>query len=1307
MENHTFPELPAGVKKLLNKKEFIQYKVISEKDDTYIDKKLYQERILLLHAHQLFIKNLMSPTTPYKRLIVKHGPGTGKTNLALMTAFEYIRGYTISPREFIGNIYIIGFSKQAFHDELLTRPEYGIVTPEDIATLTRLQKIALTGTDRDVQIAKVYEIQLKKRLTRSLYGKFYKFIGYKGFFNQLFKVVRINDRTSDVSKLSENELKECLISGDIHVNKELLLSFRNSFVILDEIHNVYNSVELNNYGIALKFLFNTYDTPELMRKYLPELTDSDMESIKFSVLKALLMSATIINNSPTEIVDLLNLVIPLDEINKFLGKKSEDSTQGFVKSDLFSDNRNLIPGRMEKLIHMHLVGRVSFLQDDNPKFFPSKKIHGEQIRIPGKYRGEIVGSRKSSDYVPYMRFIRCEMSKFHLDTLRTDYPDLKVPMDSYGIFDIALPNPEDEKLGIYRTKDIKTIYKSATSTWLHASGVTVSTQGKNTVIGGNFLNIKNVKKYSAKYYNLISDILKNTQNNGGKILISHQFVQSSGVLLLQELLRANGFIDEYSNPGDETICSICGKLREKHIIRASDMKNSGLQDMKNSGSQDLKNFGSQDMKNFGSQDLKSHNYTPARFIVYHADIQSGVLDISFDKYNNPGNMNGHQYKVFIGSKIINESKNFNYVRSLHIVHVPSDYSTLVQIIGRAVRKNSHKSLPPELQNVDIYCYTSAFSPNAGDLSPEEYRYFEKSQDYVVIQHIDKLINQIAIDSIINRDIIEPSLLPANETSELGTAYFKIDELYDFDPRGSDTNTFTIYNNEEEIHKILYIIKRLFIEYSGVWQYDDLWQAVRDPPFNVYVNSEMFDLDNFNIVLHFLTARANRLSYKLFGELGSSIANLLDYNNNRIEKAGVEFEIINIDDYFIMFPTGEDTRSENAVFGQNMTQPISKIYAEDFYRHISQARFNKIYITSYLQLDKSDFYVLKYNFYNKYRDYKITELPTSFEIYDLNFHVKLCEDCIAYVFNILTNPEMPTSEIHNFYLKMLYFYDTLGVLMFADNLVDTNYFKYYTKYCLPAPGNELLKSADEARGVNKYREFIVNQNYNHFLMTSFAKRTNLFEFNPERINQFINKKISVTINPKIENMNLSNYLQTRTEIKKVFAKILPVGHFLADTGTPGSMQHILKLYNPEGSANMLKWIEVSDLTPFYNPNIEENDEIIGFYAKLPNSIDWKFKIREPIQKIVSKHTGDSRKTTTGVVCGTKKKEELMEIIKKLQIEIPPASDESTRSLCDLIRNELMWRELKAQRDYKHLTPEQRAKKKQIKWFYLSFEQQLAA
>ena len=106
----------------------------------------------------------------------------------------------------------------------------------------------------------------------------------------------------------------------------------------------YNMNSKNNRGVAIQYLLDTIPS-----------------------LRYLSSSATPITNSPTEVVEWLNYLQP-DNIKK---------------SDLFQ-GKNLRPGALRQIAQLSL-GRVSFLKDASPEYFPSYSFQGSPYEVKMRF----------------------------------------------------------------------------------------------------------------------------------------------------------------------------------------------------------------------------------------------------------------------------------------------------------------------------------------------------------------------------------------------------------------------------------------------------------------------------------------------------------------------------------------------------------------------------------------------------------------------------------------------------------------------------------------------------------------------------------------------------------------------------------------------------------------------------------------------------------------------------------------------------------------------------------------------------------
>jgi hypothetical protein len=869
-------------------------------------------KFLKIHSHQLFVRNFMNPNTPYMRLHLQHATGTGKTLASITIAQEFIRVYhklyaaqaskMQAGRRNYGDldrltptVFVFGFggTKAAFVRELLKHPEFGFVTHVEKEELLKRRKAADAGLPDDIKHLKGYHAFLKKRIANKYRGGFYKFFGYDEFVNRLFLGEDI--KPTDLEAITQQRLRagenvtleqvfaEYIAAGKIRVNRQLLAMMENSLIIGDEIHNTYNMHMKNNRGVALQYVLDT------------------VPSLRF-----LGLSATPINNSPTEVVEVLNYLLPV--------------SQKITKKEFFANGKTLLPGKLEELGRLSR-GRISFLQDSNIKYFPRRTFVGEDLILPGD-----AGMYPRGSPLPYLKFTECPMSQLHqatyVDYIRnattgvsddtdTDMDadgDTDVDMgadtyhsiaaDGYAIYDIVFPNPDSDSVGMFRSSEIRNKIALAPSEWKDSAGIHIKKfSATNSIIVGDFLRHENIGKYSTKCVTLLDTISTVMLGSGGdadkckKIMVYHDRVKTSGVLLTQELLRANGFIDETSEPVENTLCCICGQAMGGHA-RGGDAS---------------------------TGDPSAHEFRPARFVVAHSDVDKVTMDQSLARFNHPDNSHGLNYMILIGSKIVKESFDFKSIQVLIILSLPTSIPTFIQIIGRSVRNNSHIDLPVDQRRVDIYILVSTVNtkyPSLDPVSPEIYRYADKIADYVIIQNIEREFNRNAIDAQIHRDtIMSPDLLAAyfppgatEPVASIGNLYFDpVGDLPYYKPAEIRTTTFNAYKYfDEEVRTIAYLIKRLFM-LSPVWTYDDLWAAVRRPPFGLESNPAMFAEGNFIIALHnFVATVAPIVSTARTGEMteASLIDRLFDYTDRYVYIGGHRYRIEQVEKYYIRFPVDE-------------------------------------------------------------------------------------------------------------------------------------------------------------------------------------------------------------------------------------------------------------------------------------------------------------------------------------------------------------------------------------------------------------------
>lgn len=1357
------------------KKEFYQYKIpkFNKKSEfsnfitpkKNIDQLIDELNILQFHSYQLFVSKYINPNTPYSRILMKWQTGIGKSIGSLRIAMNFINYFKKqfnTGHNSVGTIFILGFTATSiFKPELLRFPEFGIINKKELKKLNKLKKEALTGNVYFKNLYKEFLIKMNRNISNREHNGFYEFIGYKKLVNMLFI---INDEKLNLSKMTEEQIKKNIELGHIKLNIDLMNRFKNSLIICDEIHNVYNSLNKNNWGIAIQYILD-YD-----------------ESIR-----AVFMSATPINNKPSEIIDLLNFLLP----SKFYPK--------LAKSDYFTKDNELKPDALKKISEL-CKGRISYLKDSNPKHYPSRNFIGEKI----------------SD-VKYLQFIRCPMSKFHYDTYEKNYSNTS-NIDITYLNDFAIPNPNSDTEGLFQSNDIRSLLNGASNNWKTNNKIDF----RDDKIVGDFLQINTLSKFSTKYKTMMETIIQNIKDDKGKTFIYHNYIHMSGVLFIEEILLNNHIISENGNSGDDTICAICGNPRKSHDIsggsnispydkKISEIKiilkqskyfsNCDIKIEHNSNTHyydlyinkklilefilfneiilinlcfiDLTNViiqvinllvdnyklivklikpssyskttfygkfqnlekekkilkckykiydnkdimyytnnrdisqkgtfndfikkfykyynkimrekkGGKNKKNIS--DTNIHTFMPVKFITIHSEIDKNSIYLMLSKFNSIDNSNGHRIMILIGGKIMKESYDIKSVRELMIMGRPDNIPTLIQILGRTVRKNSHKYLEENKRNVNVRIFTSCLpiKDKSGKfkLSDEEYKYKEKIHEYITIQKIEKTLHENAIDSFINNNIIKDENTKHEET--LGDLYFEPNiknlhpslkytnkKTYDINISSIDTSNFDIYYNSEEINNIKYIIKRFFIEISTVWLYNDLLKAVKlsNNYFNIEFNAQLINEKFFNIALSYLIFVDNNLytepifhiNYNNMSEKEIFLDRLFNTDDKFIYNNGINSVISVHGEYLILLP-----------YDNILYEPMK--YTELQNRNFKIGRELKININNFLYKNQNivNYDDKKKRFYTKWLNTPINELELAVCDFGTDFHKQFLEETIEYIFNVWTNNKIKKHQMHNFYFKMISYYSMRKIVLWGNNL-KANTFNKYSKYMY-------IKDVILDKKVNNTKKYldikIDNKEKND---TSSSGILNMLKssINQSDLN-WISTGMRNKCNEELENsLKLFDGIYKKkihiNKIEKVDAALVPVGHFLSN---------VPRLYIPE-----LNWYD----SPEYLHNdmiYVENNKIIGYDERSEKGIHIRFKIRNPIQNI--KQFKDSRLIEKGAVCSTKSKEYLKDVAKIIGIKFTQTKF-NVSQLCRDIRTRLIYLELK-----------ERMNKTNVKWFYFIYE-----
>jgi hypothetical protein len=330
--------------------EKIFYKKEFNRNKTSFDtiNKCSQDDTFELSNNQKFLKNFLSPFTPYNGLLLFHGVGVGKTCSAISIAERY---YDVYQKKIL--VVLSSNIKDNFRRQITDSKCTGTVYQDQVM---------------NKHLLKPEEIE--KRINKLVNEK-YQFIGYKEL------VVFINKIEDKIEKTEKDKSKH-----DRLFKEKIAELFSDRLIIIDEAHNLRMPSDTGNKQISTTFI-----------NLLKQTTN----------VKLLLMTATPMFNDASEIISMLNLLLTndkrktLESVDIFdkLGNitvKGEklliESSRGYV-SFMRGENPYTFPTRLYPSIN----------NDKNIiKEFPDIDIYGEAIPDYQKIKDsslELIGSQMS------------------------------------------------------------------------------------------------------------------------------------------------------------------------------------------------------------------------------------------------------------------------------------------------------------------------------------------------------------------------------------------------------------------------------------------------------------------------------------------------------------------------------------------------------------------------------------------------------------------------------------------------------------------------------------------------------------------------------------------------------------------------------------------------------------------------------------------------------------------------------------------------------------------------------------------------
>jgi hypothetical protein len=619
-------------------------------------------------------------------------------------------------------------------------------------------------------------------------GRWYEVVTFRDFSNMInqrrkegFDVKGKNIYRIE-SKLSDEEIKK---------------EFSNCLFFVDEIHNLRN-VE-GDFG---------------------EITDEDKESSMLNYtslwkvfhtannIKIILATATPMINEPSDLVPILNLLLPKDnqvadgtDFSKWSLQQFEKLVRGIVSFVRVLDTGIDIEyqGEMIEGTYLRVAGKnvqaTSILDATMMSVFQSRTYLDAEVKESkgGKGGGIRKAARHASNFV-FPKEIEMKQGQAYFD---------ENEIGRYGIdgFDKYVI----EENGNYR---FKPEFKKLVEPFI-------------AEIDGEEQPYTYLNEFSSKFIDVIQ---KCEENPGSCFCYTDDFATASGAVLLGLCFEIFGY--KKYNPTSVAF--------------------------ETTGAKSSLGYCSRDDTEPGSSQRKIRIQPEKRYAILTSEVDRETVRNMLTLFNSKENMNGEYIKVFIASRKAREGLNLANVQNIHLIAPSWNYSNMYQAIYRAIRATSHVELlnflrekaiiekrnPDDVRiKVRVYLHCSILSdePEIQELSEQvgKFNISVELQMYQLSEEKDRnnsvvmrMLKQCALDCQINKDRNQ------RITDEDGSQVCNYDrcdyKCVDPDPKEIDFTTYDVYYKDELIEKIKVKLIELF-EKKNTYSASEIFDKIHEFP----------------------------------------------------------------------------------------------------------------------------------------------------------------------------------------------------------------------------------------------------------------------------------------------------------------------------------------------------------------------------------------------------------------------------------------------------------------------------------------------
>jgi len=787
--------------KIATKKEFNDTKY-----DGTIHKNIKEQADILakadfeLQPHQAFVKNFLSFNTPYNSLLLYHGLGSGKTCSAIGVCEEmrdYMKQLGITKRIIIVASENVqdNFKLQLFDERKLKLVDgiWNIRACTGNKLLQEINPMNMKGIPREKVISQI----------KNLINTYYIFLGYGQFANYIIKTINYTEepqREKPNEKQKTNKTKIQMVKDvKVTLNKKIInrlrAEFNNRLIVIDEVHNIRKTEDNENKKVAINLEF-LVKSAENMRFLL--LSATPMYNNYKEIIWLLNLMNTNDRRGRIEVKDIFNKNGDFKKNGEELLIRKATGYISFVRGE----NPYTFPFRVypSEFAKKHTF---PFIKYPSYQMNLVKIPHEDKKRILSIYLNTIGNCEKCGkcQYCCYKYIIHNLRNKKISITTKTGivkempsfenmesfgYTLLQIPLESLiisypvpGLKSILDELPEEKYLEVFskRFSELKPIdneegketpgyvseeegeeaeeeaehEKSESSSSKREEKENVFTIDPHQLTGRiglermmNYVDEKSPPQKGEFEYK------KNTIDRYGKIFSPDIIGTYSSKIkcILNNIVNpetkkvGEGIILIYSQYIDSGLIPMALALEEMGFTRYGDnvkplFKNKPVDVV--------------DVRTMTSPKDKKEKFLPARYSMITGDPRLSPNNVFEVKgLTSEDNKDGNKVKVILVSKAGSEGIDLKFIRQVHILEPWYNMNRLEQIIGRAVRNFSHKDLPFEKRNVEIFMYGTILEDNkeeAADL------YVYRVAEYKALQigKVSRVLKETSVDCIINHD----------------------------------------------------------------------------------------------------------------------------------------------------------------------------------------------------------------------------------------------------------------------------------------------------------------------------------------------------------------------------------------------------------------------------------------------------------------------------------------------------------------------------------------------------------------------------